>query len=131
MFHYHSNPAFNSDDSEKDDPYQELMQAALAGITYGWEEGTDEDDNKFPDKSLCRLFIFIPKNSILYATEQGDALNWLVGQLEKLTDLKPKVLEYEPEPGFRDGVVEVQHDGVNLPKVLLNGKQVTPVVPDF
>jgi hypothetical protein len=25
----------------------------------------------------------------------------------------------------------VRHDGVNLPKVLLNGKQVTPVVPDF
>ena len=132
IFRYHSNPASSADESAEDDPYRALMQEALENIAFGWEEATDEDDNQFPDTSLCRLFIFLPDQSMHYVrNKQEEGLHWLVGRVEGLVGLKAKVSRYKSEPGFFNAAVEVSHDAVHLPIVLLNGNQVAPLVPGF
>ena len=108
-------------------------------ITYFWNEDDDLDAEivQFEDK---RIFLFLPDAPLL-GDEHNKALSWLKDNLPQAMntrDANPEkkfrasVLSYRHPASRATALIEVDHDGTNiLPKVLLNGIQVPPTVPEY
>jgi hypothetical protein len=135
IFHYSTKPVSDKNASIKQEQYQYMAQATLDNIRSGRDntEGMVNADGTLRDPHVWRLFLLLPDNILRYGVPHVRAIDWLKDELETLwLPVPAKVEKYRTSFEYGNTVVvEVHRDEENMPKVLLNGKQIKPQIPKF
>jgi hypothetical protein len=139
MFSYESLPDGDEAEENPKSAHRTQAQQIFDHITYFWNED-DDLDTEIEKMEGMKLFMYLPDAPLL-GEQHKKALNWLKDNLPPAMEtrdpnpekkFRANVSIYRHLPGRAAALIEVDHDGTDiLPKVMLNGAQIPPTVPDF
>jgi hypothetical protein len=113
-----------------DDPYADCAEKIVQSICGAWH-GSETNDTPYSQEFIdSRCFLFLPHEDMLVEAKHREAVKGLEGSIAKIIGEPVQVRRYEPASNRQGAFISVFHEGEHLPKVLLEGKQVLPMVPN-
>jgi hypothetical protein len=112
------------------DPYADCAEQIVKTISDIWN-GIDADGEAYSHKFIdSRGFLFLPEDDMVAGAKHKDAVKGLEESIPKVVGEPVQVTRYQPASDSQGAFISVFHEGEHLPKVLLQGKQVLPKVPN-